>query len=87
MRRCCEPIEREFDPCYASVLLFGTGDGLSNAVAETEESKIASCFTAWCDRCCRLYLLANEVDDFPTPSAHHAHKIAQLRRLRELRVL
>lgn len=82
MPRCCEPIPDEFQPCYASVLMHGT-DNLKTAVEEVEQRQaITSCFTARCARCRRNYLLTPDLALFPTPSAHHTHKLALLARLR-----
>lgn len=75
---------REFDPCYASVLVHGCDPArLEAAVREVEAQRITSCFTAWCPRCRCNYLLDTDVAAFPTPSAHHTHKLHLLARLRE----
>ncbi len=82
MPRCCEQDAAEFAPCYASVLVFGH-DGLEPAVEKAEESTqgVISCFTAWCSRCQTRYLLSGDVALFPTPSAHHTHKLVLLENL------
>lgn len=82
MPRCCQPPANEFEPCYASVLLFGR-DGLEAAVRDAESGRLASCFTAWCPRCYGAYLVTADLDAFPCPSAHHTHKLHLLRQLRE----
>ena len=82
MPRCCQPIASEFQPCYASVLMHGT-DGLTAAVEDVEQRQtITSCFTARCARCRQNYLLTPDLALFPTPSAHHTHKLALLALLR-----
>ena len=77
MPRCCEQIPAEFDPSYASVTLLG-GTSLRDKVAELEARPITPCFTAWCPRCSRAYLLTTDLASFPSPSAHHAHRLALL---------
>lgn len=81
MPRCCEPVPDEFRPCYASVLAHGR-EGLRPAVEALEAGPLVPCFTAWCHRCHRRYLLAPDREAFPCPSAHHAHKLALLAGLR-----
>lgn len=85
-RRCCaEPIQGEFDACYASVLVYGSDSPakLGAAVDDLEHRQnIASCFTAWCPRCKGNYMLTADLGRFPCPSAHHTHKLALLARLR-----
>lgn len=81
MPRCCQPIADEFRPCYASVLAFGP-DGLRAAVERCEQQAVTPCFTAWCARCWRNYLLAPDVQAFAYPSAHHTHKLVLLEHLR-----
>jgi hypothetical protein len=88
--RCCsQPIQGEFAPCYASALVYGTDSQskLRAAVEDLERNQvIASCFTAWCPRCKGNYMLTADVAQFPSPSAHHTHKLALLARLRKERV-
>lgn len=81
--RCCARDAGEFAPCYASVLAFGL-DGLEAAVKGVEDNKggLVSCFTAWCTTCRGGYLLTTDLADFPTPSAHHTHKLVLLANLR-----
>lgn len=82
MPRCCQPIQDEFKPCYASVLAFG--QDLQRAVEDLESNqKITSCFTSWCPDCEKTYLLTPEIRAFPCPSAHHAHQLVLLSVLRE----
>lgn len=81
--RCCQPPADEFAPSYASVLSFGPGDQLLTAVTALERDEpLVSCFTAWCARCRRNYLLMTDVASFPSPSAHHVHKLRLLDHLR-----
>jgi hypothetical protein len=87
--RCCSKAvssEDEFAPCYASVVAYGTSDpgALRAAVGQLEAGTpgIVSCFTAWCTRCRAPYLLTTDLAAFPTPSAHHTHKLQLLRQLR-----
>lgn len=89
--RCCarppgDARADEFAPCYASVVAFGTPDParLRAAVGELEGCTpgIVSCFTAWCARCRGPYLLTTDMASFPTPSAHHTHKLQLLEQLR-----
>jgi hypothetical protein len=47
------------------------------------ERSLVSCFTAWCPDCMAPYMLAADADQFPSLEAHHVHKIALLRSLRE----
>ena len=83
-RRCCQPIQDEFQPCYASVLVHGENPcTLRAAVQEIEAQRITSCFTAWCPDCADTYFLATDLDSFPCPSAHHTHKLVLLSVLRE----
>jgi len=83
MPRCCHPIHGEFEPSYASVLVHGGGaDKQRKDVQAAEEDTIVSCFTAWCDACERPYLLTEDVGMFPSASAHHAHKLILMVRLR-----
>ena len=83
-RRCCQPIQDEFQPCYASVLVHGENPcTLQAAVQEIEAQRITSCFTAWCPDCADTYFLATDLDSFPCPSAHHTHKLVLLSVLRE----
>lgn len=83
MPRCCSPPVDEFSPCYASVLAYGKGDGLREAVGALESSLIVSCFTAWCPRCRGNYLLTTGLDGFPCPSAHYTHHLKLLAFLRD----
>ena len=80
MPRCCETIAGEFAPSYASVALLGTAS-LEARVAEVEARPVAPCFTAWCPRCHRAYLLTTDLPLFRTPSEHHAHRLALLARV------
>jgi hypothetical protein len=81
--RCCAKDASEFDPCYASVLVYGSsGEGLKDAVADLERG-LVSCFVGRCSRCRVNYLLSTDADQFPTLSAHHTHKIALLSYLRQ----
>lgn len=90
--RCCarppgDARADEFAPCYASVVAYGTSDpaALRSAVVRLEEGDpgIVSCFTAWCSRCRSPYLLTTDLAAFPTPSAHHTHKLQLLAQLRQ----
>jgi hypothetical protein len=83
--RCCQPIQDEFKPSYASILAHGPDpQALRDAVAHVEQGRgITSCFTAWCSRCSDTYLLTTDLDSFPTPSAHHTHQLRLLSVLRE----
>ncbi len=84
-RRCCAPPPDEFSPCYASALAFPGGAGELRAAVEALEQAepgIVSCFTAWCPRCRRAYLLTTDMAAFPSPSAHHTHKLRLLQHLR-----
>ena len=85
MPRCCEKIPNEFNPSYASVLVHGLDPlALEEAVRDLEEKqRITSCFTAWCSKCSRTYLLTTDLDSFPAPSAHHTHQLRLLSVLRE----
>jgi hypothetical protein len=84
MRRCCHPIENEFKPSYASVLVHGEDPNtLRLAVEDLESQHITSCFTAWCPDCSNTYLLTPEITSFPCPSAHHTHQLVLLSVLRE----
>jgi len=85
MPRCCEKIPQEFEPSYVSVLVFGANPGaLRSAVHNLENSeRITSCFTAWCARCSGTYFLTTDLHAFPTPSAHHTHKLCLLNNLRD----
>jgi hypothetical protein len=86
--RCCliEPVPLEFEPCYASVLVYGAQAkrALAMSVAALERDEpIVSCFTAWCPRCRGNYFLTRDISCFPTPSAHHTHKLVLLQMLRD----
>lgn len=83
--RCCHRIPGEFQPSYASVLVYGREPGaLSDAVDQLEtERGLTSCFTAWCPDCRRNYMLTHDLPDFPSPSAYHTHQLALLKILRE----
>jgi hypothetical protein len=85
MPRCCERIKDEFEPSYASILAYGADpDALRVAVLDLEDnSRITSCFTAWCSRCSNAYLLTTDIEAFPSPSAHHTHQLRLLSVLRE----
>lgn len=85
MPRCCQRIPNEFAPSYASVLAFGSDpQSLQNAVSHLEDdTRITSCFTAWCPNCSGTYLLTTDIDSFPAPSAHHTHQLRLLSVLRE----
>lgn len=85
--RCCVRDAAEFTDCYASVLAFGC-EGLEPAVRAVENRKggLVSCFTAWCVTCRGGYLLTTDMGEFPTPSAHHTHKLVLLGNLRAARV-
>lgn len=83
-RRCCRPIPDEFNPCYASVLVYGENpDALKKAVETLESQKITSCFSAWCPNCSNTYMLTSAMDEFPCPSAHHTHQLHLLSVMRE----
>ena len=76
MPRCCVPHPREFEPCYASVLVAGVGDGLRSAVwAMEHDSPLCPCVTGWCGACKRVAALVSGRDLFPCPSAHLAHAL------------
>jgi hypothetical protein len=83
--RCCQSIPGEFQPSYASVLVYGPDPAnLSKAVEELETKQgLTSCFTAWCACCKRNYMLTGDLCDFPAPSAFHTHQLALLKVLRE----
>jgi hypothetical protein len=86
--RCClaEPVPLEFEPCYASVIVYGAHakQALAVSVAALERDEpIVSCFTAWCPSCRGNYFLTPDLRCFPTPSAHHTHKLALLQMLRD----
>lgn len=85
MPRCCQRIQDEFKPSYASVLAHGPDpEALRTAVARLEDdTRITSCFTAWCPNCSQTYLLTTDLDNFPAPSAHHTHQLRLLAVLRE----
>jgi hypothetical protein len=84
MPRCCRPDAAEFLSCYASVLSYGRDpNNLKQAVAKMEARMIQPCFTAWCPRCQQVYLLAPDLEEFPTPSAHHVHKLRLWENLRD----
>lgn len=89
-RRCCgAAIQNEFAPCYASALMYGPDPAakLEAAVHDLERNQvITSCFTAWCQHCQGNYLLTPDMAQFPSPSAHHTHKLALLKHLRVERV-
>lgn len=72
MPRCCEPIQGEFVPCYASVLV---APDLDQAVGAIEQAALQASITAWCSKCRRPYFLTGALDMFPSPAAHHAHMI------------
>jgi hypothetical protein len=85
MPRCCTRIHNEFEPSYASILAYGPDpDALRVAVLNLEDnSRITSCFTAWCPHCSNAYMITNDMDSFPSPSAHHTHQLRLLSVLRE----
>lgn len=85
MPRCCARIPDEFRPSYASVLVYGSDPAkLEQAVRDAEDGqRITSCFTAWCPRCAQTYLLTTDLENFPSPSAHHTHQLVLLSVLRE----
>jgi hypothetical protein len=72
MPRCCSPIQDEFEPCYASVLV---DPDIKARVMALEKGPLVPSFTAWCSNCRRPYLLTNAVNMFKRPSAHHAHML------------
>lgn len=73
----------EFEPSYASVLVYGSGTGLQDAVQALERDEcVTSCFTAWCPRCRVNYLLTTDISAFPSPSAHHTHQLCLLASMR-----
>jgi hypothetical protein len=81
--RCCSPPTDEFAPCYASALAYPAPGQLRAAVTALERDEpLVSCFTAWCPRCRGNYLLTPDLAAFPSPSAHHVHKLRLLDRLR-----
>ncbi len=90
-RRCCAPPPNEFAPCYASVLAFPPGgEGELRAAVEALEQERPgpiSCFTAWCPRCRGVYLLTTDMGTFPSPSAHHTHKLRLLQLLRAEQII
>lgn len=76
MPRCCQPRpDEDFEPCYASVLVAGGGEGeLRKAVrAMEEDGKICPCVTGWCSECKRVSALVTTRHLYPTRSAHLAH--------------
>lgn len=83
--RCCHSIPGEFQPSYASVLVYGKDPSALSAAVEQLETKqrLTSCFTAWCSDCRRNYMLTQELPDFPSPSAYHTHQLVLLNVLRE----
>ena len=74
--------EREFAPCYASVLLVQSEQGLRTLVEDLEQH-IYHTFTTRCQRCCKPCLITRELYSFPCISAHHVHQAVQVQRLRE----
>ena len=72
MPRCCTPIPDEFKLSYASVLACGD---LSADVRALEAGPLLPCFTAWCHACQKPYLITASLDQFKSPSAHHAHML------------
>jgi hypothetical protein len=82
--RCCSPpLANEFAPCYASVLTHPSPGQLLAAVKALEQDEpLVPCFTAWCSRCRSNYLLTSDLAGFPSPSAHHVHKLHLLGLLR-----
>jgi len=69
-------------PCYASVLVFGT-DGLAAEIERAEAGALSPCFTAWCGRCDRAYMLNTDAGAFPCLSAYRTHQLVLRRRLEE----
>ena len=84
-RRCCTRIQDEFRPSYASVLVYGKDPAaLEQAVRDAEtKQRLTSCFTAWCPACYEPYLLTTDLENFPSPSAHHTHQLVLMSVLRE----
>ena len=80
--RRCSPIIDEFKPSYSSVLLIGP-EGLRSAVTSLEEKPIIPCFTAWCERCCKGFLITRDLPEFRTPTEHHVHKLVLLASLKQ----
>jgi hypothetical protein len=80
MPRCCEPIQGEFVPCYASVLV---NSDMQAAVRELEGGKLKPCITAWCSACHAPYLITASIKAFPSPSAHHAHMLVLSKKVNE----
>jgi hypothetical protein len=81
--RCCNPIPDEFKPSYASVLVHGEDPAALPAAVEKLEQQLLSCFSAWCQKCKRNYMLTPELASFPSPSAHHTHQLALLQMLQD----
>ena len=79
MPRCCDPIQGEFKPCYASIMV---SPDLKRAVEEVEQAPLQSSITAWCTVWKAPYLLTGALHMFPTPAAHHAHMIVLSGRLK-----
>jgi hypothetical protein len=80
MPRCCEKIQDEFKPSYASVLVYGADPAALQTAVRILETKrpITSCFTAWCPRCSATSLITTDLLSFPSPSAHHTHQLLLL---------
>jgi hypothetical protein len=75
MTRCCDPIENEFAPSYAGVLVAGGVNCMEAAVKELESGPLRPCITAWCSNCRAPYLITSSVGSFKSPSEHHAHML------------
>ncbi len=82
MPRCCDGVEDEFRPCYASVLV--AGHDVRAAVEDAERDQaICPCVTVWCNRCKRVALSVADRKLFPCASAHLAHALAVRRMVEE----
>lgn len=80
MCRLCRPHPDDFAPSYASVLVAGPD---LRGMIEQAEGQLSPCFTAWCAAHRRIAWIADaDRALFPAPSAHHAHKLVLLARLK-----
>jgi hypothetical protein len=77
MARCCHPIEGEFKPSYASVLV---SPDLEREIRALESGPLLPCVTSWCAACKAPYLLTKALPMFKLPSEHHAHMLVLSRK-------
>lgn len=73
MPRCCQEVDNEFAPCYASVLV--AGSELETRVKKIEESTLCHCVTTWCSTCSQMGMLITDMHRFKCPSAYYAHML------------